>query len=190
MNGGTGTVARRGAVAHAAQDLASALDEHLGGGLLICRGTFPRPVFFGFDLLFLRLERRLGSLHVLVQRLGFAHQFQNAVFGLADFLLAEFDFVLEGAILLVGFRAKHLVLQLGDFLILRLDVGFAFLALFLVGGERSSICLQFALMRNQFFLNFADVFGKGRDLPCQFRKTIIQILQTNHQLQIRGHFGH
>jgi len=42
---------------------------------------------------------------------GLFHQFERAVFRLADPGLAVVDLFLKGAVLLVGFRVEHLVLQ-------------------------------------------------------------------------------
>src|SRR6185437_6218337 len=76
--------------------------------LLIRSGTLAGLVLFGFDLFGFLGQDLFGGFYVLIEGLGFGHELQNAVLEFADFSFAEVDFVLEGAILLVGFRVHHL----------------------------------------------------------------------------------
>ena len=133
------------------------------------------------------MQGGLGCLDVLIQRLGFGHQLQNAVFGLANLLLAELDFALKGAVLLVGLGLEHLVFQFRDLLILRLDVAVALLAFLLIGGQCRAVGLELALLRHQLLLDFSDMFGKSGDLAGQVPKAIIDFLQADHQLQVGKH---
>src|ERR1019366_3025599 len=167
---------------------AGPLGLQLGRRLLIHCRPLPGYRLLGFHLRLLFLERQFRRFYVLLQRLGFPHHFQNAVFQPADFLLAELDLVLEGAILIVGLGADHLILELGDLLLLHRDIGFALLALFLIGRQRGAVGIELAVVRDQFLLNFRDVFGQGGDLAREFGQTIIDFLQADHQLQVEEHY--
>ena len=105
---------------------------------------------------------------------------------LADFLLAEVDLVLKGAILLVGLRLEHLIFQFRDLLLLHLNIAFALLALFLVGRQRGAVGFQLALVRDQFLFDFGDVYGKRGDFSRQLRQTIIDFLQADRPTSGRG----
>ena len=98
--------------------MAGALDLQFAGGLLIHGSALAGLGLFGFHLGLLCFERDLRRLHVLFQRFGFAHQFEDAILEAADFLLAIIDFVLKGAVDFIGLGAEHLVFQLGDLLLL------------------------------------------------------------------------
>ena len=115
--------------------------------------------------------------------LGFRHQFQNAILGLADLLFDVFDLVLEGAVLLVGLGAQHLVPQLGDLLLVHLDVAFHAFALLLIGGERGFVRLQLAQVRFQRLFDGGDVLGKRGHFLFQRRRALIQRLELNHQIE-------
>ena len=95
------------------------------------------------------LERGLGLLHVGVQRFGLRHELQRTILGFPNFLLNEFDFVLESLILLVGLSACHLLAKLGNLLVVHLNVAVQFLAVALVGGERGPVGFQAANVRVQ-----------------------------------------
>src|SRR5690349_10370548 len=93
-----------------------------------------RYLLFGLHLLFLFGQRGLGGLYVLLQRLGFGHQLQDAIFLTPDFLLAKLDLTLKGTVDLVRFGVEHLTFQFGDLLFLDLDFAFGFFTILLVGG--------------------------------------------------------
>ncbi len=107
--------------------------------LLVRSSALAGPSLFRFHRLLLFLESGVGFLHVLVQRFGFRHQLQDAVFGLADFLFDVLNFVLEGLILLIGLSAQHLVPELGNLLLVGLDVAIQFFPVLLVRRERGFI---------------------------------------------------
>ena len=67
--------------------------------------------------------------------------------------------MLEGAILLVGLRAQHLILELGDLLTLHFAVVFEPFAFFLIAGQSRAIGFQPAQVRIQCFFDLGDVFG-------------------------------
>ncbi len=67
--------------------------------------------------------------------------------------------MLEGAVLLVGFGAQHLVLELGDFLVLHFVVIFQALAFLLIAGQGRAIGFQPAQVGIQCFFDLCDVFG-------------------------------
>ena len=115
------------------------------------------------------------------------HQIQDAVLGLADGLFAKADLILEGAILLVGLGAEHLVLQLGDLLILDLDIVVELLAFFLIGSQGGTIGLQPPQMRIQRLFDLGDMFWKGGYFPLQLSNLQIQRLQAGDLLHVRGH---
>src|ERR1017187_1946658 len=140
-----------------------------GLGFLIFGGTLAGLLLFRFYLRLFRLQRPLSRFYVAVQRLGFSHQFQNSILRLADLRLAEIDLILKGAILVVGFGLQSLIFELGDFLVLGLNIGVAFLALFLIGGQGGTVSFQLTLMRNQLFFDFSDVHGERGDLAVQIR---------------------
>ena len=81
---------------------------------------------------------------VLVERLGFTHQFENMILGAANLLLTKLDFMLKGAVLFVGLGAQHLIAQFGDFLLLKLDIALVLLAILLVRAEGGVIGFQLA----------------------------------------------
>src|ERR1017187_5154023 len=160
----------------------------LAGRLAIhCRALASHRLL-AFHLRLFFLERCLRRFHVLLQRLAFPHQLQDAVFQPADFLLAEFDLVLEGAVLVVRLGAEHLILELRDLLVLHRNIGFTLLPLFLIGRQRCAVRIELPLVRTQLLLNFSDVFGQGGDFARKFRKTIIDFLQADHQLQVEEHY--
>jgi hypothetical protein len=77
--------------------------------------------------------------------------------------LQIFDFVLESFVLFVGLGAEHLISELRDLLLMRLDVAFELLAVLLIGGERGAIGFQAALVRFQRLFDDCDMFGKRGD---------------------------
>ena len=81
----------------------------------------------------------------------------------ADFFLDELDLVLERLILLVGFGPQHLIAELGDLLLVQLDVAFQPLAVLLVGGESGFVGFQFPQVRFQSLLDHGDVLGQLGD---------------------------
>src|SRR5581483_12222486 len=89
-----------------------ALGLQFGGSLLVDSGALARLLFLLLHFRLFRLQSSLRSLDVFLQGLGFRHQLQDAIFGLANFGLAEIDLVLEGTILLIGLRLQHLIFQL------------------------------------------------------------------------------
>ena len=79
----------------------------------------------------------------------------------------KFDFMLEGAILLVGFRVHHLTPSASEIfwscVWLRLRDAFT---VFLVGKKRGLIVVEAVEMTFQFF-DFRDVLRESGDLLCQ-----------------------
>ena len=69
-------------------------------------------------------SRHARGANVFLESFGLGHQVEDAVLAVSDFLLAEFDLVLESAVDLVGLGLEHLVLQLGDLLLLDLNLAF------------------------------------------------------------------
>ena len=55
---------------------------------------------------------------------------------------------------------QHLIAQLGDLLLVHLDVAFQPLAVLLVGGESGFVGFQFPQVRFQGLLDHRDVFGQ------------------------------
>ena len=91
---------------------------------------------------------------------GFRHQLQDPVLGLANLFLDELDLVLERLVLLVGLGSQHLIAELGDLLLVHLDLAFQPLAILLVGGESGFVGFQFPDVRFESFLDHGDVFGQ------------------------------
>ena len=143
---------------------------------MIARGAFPGLLFFGLDLGFFLFERHFGRLDVALQRLGLSHQLENTVLGAADFGVAIVNFVLKRAVLFVGLGLQHLIFEFRDFLLLDLDFAFEPLAVLLIGGQRSAVCLELTLMGIQFFLDFRNMFGKCGNFSCQFGDPVINFL--------------
>ena len=56
---------------------------------LVDGGALARPGLLRFDQELFFLQRGLGVLHVLIERLRFRHQLQNPILALADLLLGE-----------------------------------------------------------------------------------------------------
>ena len=79
--------------------------------------------------------------------------------------------MLEGAILLVGLGVEHLIPELGDLLVLDLDVVFQLLAFFLVGNQGGTVGLQPAQMRIQRLFDLGDMFGKGGYFPSTLQSS-------------------
>jgi len=125
--------------------------------LLIGRSAILRLNLFRPYLFLLFRQSLLGLLAVLIQRLGFGHQLQNPILGLADFLLDELNLVLERFVLFVGLGSQHLIPKLGDLLLVHLDVALELLAVFLIAGKRGLVGLQFPQVRFESFLYDGDV---------------------------------
>jgi len=58
----------------------------------------------------------------------------------------------------------------------------------LIGRQRGAVRVELALVRTQLLLDFGYVFGQGGDFAREFRKTIIDFLQADHQLQVKEHY--
>src|ERR1700676_2884291 len=106
---------------------------------LIYGGALAGLVLFGLDLLLFFLQGCFRLLHIDVQRLGFGHEVQNPVLAFTDRLFAKAELLLEGAVLLVGLRAQHLIPELGDFLGLDFSVVFQAFAFLLIPDQGGTI---------------------------------------------------
>ncbi len=155
---------------------------------LILGGALARELLLRRDrqLFFLQRPFRLPDVDVQWFRLG--HEVQNAIFSRTDFPLEVLDFVLKSSVLLVGFGAEHLIFQLGDLLLVHLDVAFQFLAVLLIGGKGSAIGFQAAEMGFQRFFENRDVLGQSGDFFVKSSNALIEGLKLNHQMRIWMHY--
>src|SRR4051812_45451099 len=90
--------------------------------LLVESGSIARVFLLGFNMLTLSLQLDIGSRNIFVEGFGTLHQIQNAVFRFSDFSLGVVNFVLKCPILLVGLCLETLVPELGNLLLLGLNV--------------------------------------------------------------------
>src|SRR6266850_633488 len=111
---------------------------------LVLRGTLSGRRLFGVHLFLFLLQSSFGPLNVGIQGFGFGHPVENAVVVFPDSRLAVIDRVLESAILLIGLRAQHLILELGNLGAFQLPVVFQALPLLVICQQRRAIGLELA----------------------------------------------
>src|SRR6266404_5961564 len=107
---------------------------------------------FGLQLRFRCFERLLFTFEQ-------DHQFQDLVFAAADFLLGEFDFMHQGAILVVGLDARRLLPVFNDLLLEALDIGFMLTPAGFVALDRRFGFLDLGLVFGQAFFYQRDATG-------------------------------
>ena len=105
------------------------------------------------------------------------------VLGFANFLLAEFNLVLKSPVDIVGLGPEHLVFQFGDVLFLRLNIGVALFALFLVGRLGRAIGFSLRSCEISFFSMAAVCLGSAAILRVKSARRF-GFLQADHQLQV------
>src|SRR5581483_663728 len=117
-------------------------------------------LFFFFDLSRLGLQICFRRLHLLLAALGIDHQLKNLVFRAADLLVGKVDFVLQGAVLVVGFDVQHLVAVLGDFLLQILDARFIFAPGSIVGFDGGFRLIENCFRARELFFDGRYAFGQ------------------------------
>ena len=82
---------------------------------------------------------------------------------------------------------EHLVPELGDLLVVNLNIAVEFFAIALIRRKRSAIRLKAQGVRLEFLLDTSDVSWERRDLSLETRDLAVKRLKTQRQSEVLQH---